>query len=140
MRWPGKVPVGRVSDAVFATIDFIPTFASLAGFDVPDDRRIDGIDQTELLFGKRETGRDHFYFQAAGVRQGKWKYLKADAHFYGYAIENDREKAEELYDLEADLGEQSNLATKFPERVAELRALMQSIEGGDKLDPAANKR
>jgi arylsulfatase A-like enzyme len=140
VRWPGKVPAGRVNDAIFATIDFMPTFASLAGFDVPDDRRIDGIDQTELLFGKRETGRDHFYFQAAGVRQGKWKYLKANAHFYGYAIEDDRQKTEELYDLEADLGEQTNLAAKFPDKVAELRSLTQSIEGRDRLDPAANKR
>ena len=140
VRWPGKVPAGRVSDAIFATIDFMPTFASLAGFKVPDDRRIDGLDQTELILGKRDTGREHFYFQAAGVRQGKWKYLKAKAHFYGYAIENDRKTEEELYDLEADLGEQTNLAAKFPQRVAELRTLMQSIEGGDKLEPSANKR
>jgi arylsulfatase A-like enzyme len=49
VRWPGKVPAGHVSDANFATIDFLPTFANLAGFDVPADRRIDGIDQTELL-------------------------------------------------------------------------------------------
>jgi arylsulfatase A-like enzyme len=140
VRWPGKVPAGRVSDAIFATIDFMPTFASLAGFAVPDDRRIDGVDQTELLFGQRETGRDHFYFHDAGVRQGKWKYLKAQAHFYGYAIENDREKVEELYDLEADLGEQTNLAATFPEKVSELRTLMQRIEGRDKLATADNKR
>ncbi|MDA1016737.1 MAG: sulfatase-like hydrolase/transferase, partial [Planctomycetota bacterium] len=140
VRWPGKVPAGRVSDAVFATIDFLPTFAKLAGFDVPGDRRMDGIDQTELLLGQRETGRDHFYFHEAGVRLGRWKYLKANAHFHGYAVEDDRKKVEELYDLETDLGEQTNLAAKFPERVAELRKLMQSIEGTDKLEPEANQR
>ena len=32
-----------------ATIDFLPTFANLCGFEVPKDRRIDGIDQTKLL-------------------------------------------------------------------------------------------
>ncbi|MFP6766501.1 MAG: sulfatase/phosphatase domain-containing protein, partial [Planctomycetaceae bacterium] len=140
VRWPGKVPAGRVSDAVFATIDFLPTFASLAEFDVPDDRRIDGIDQTGLLLARRETGRDHFYFQGAGVRQGKWKYLKARAHFYNYAIEDDRKLVDELYDLEADLGEQTNLAAKFPEQVSELKALMHRIEGSDRLVPADNKR
>ena len=123
------MPAGRVSHAVFATIDFMPTFAALCGFDVPDDRRVDGIDQTGLLLGKRETGRDSFYFHAAGVRQGKWKYLKAQAAFFGYAIEEGREKVEELYDLEADLREQTNLAGRFPEKVAELRSLMRSIEG-----------
>ncbi|TWU67205.1 sulfatase-like hydrolase/transferase [Crateriforma conspicua] len=135
VRWPGKVPAGRVSDAIFATIDFMPTFANLAGYAIPDDRRIDGIDQTDLLLGKRDTGRDYFYFSRAGVRQGRWKYLKADAHFHGYAVEDDRPKTEELYDLTADLGEQQNLAAKHPEKVAELRELMRSIEGTDALRP-----
>ena len=128
VRWPGKVPAGRVSDAIFATIDFMPTFASLGGFELPQDRRMDGIDQSELLFGQRETGREHFYFHNAGVRQGKWKYLKAKAHFYGYAIEDDRKKVEELYDLEADIGETTNLASKHPKIVAELKQLMKKIQ------------
>jgi arylsulfatase A-like enzyme len=140
VRWPGQVPAGKVSDAILATIDFMPTFANLAGFEVPSDRRIDGVDLTDLFLGKQETGRDHFYFHDAGVRQGKWKYLKAQAFFHGYAIEDDREKVEELYDLETDLGERTNLAAKHPRKVAELRKLMQSIEMHDKLTPADNKR
>lgn len=140
VRWPGKVPAGQTSDAVFATIDFLPTFANLAGFDVPDDRRIDGIDQTKLLLGQQSNGRDHFYFHDAGVRHGDWKYLKANAFFHGYAIESDRAAKEELYRLDTDLGEQQNLAAKHPEKVAELRQLMESIEGSDKLLPSDNKR
>ena len=128
VRWPGKVPAGLKSDAIFATIDFMPTFARLAGFSLPTDRYIDGIDQTELLLSKRKTGRDYFYFEKSGVRQGKWKYLQADAKFHNFAIEDDRQKVEELYDLEFDLGERNNLAFKFPEKVSELRALMQQIE------------
>lgn len=137
VRWPGKVPAGRESVAIFASVDFMPTFAKLCGFEVPGDRRIDGIDQSDLLLGKRETGRDFFYFNNAGVRKGKWKYLKADAYFHGYAVEEDRVKAEELYDLEADLGEQNNLAEKFPEKVAELKALMKSIEGKNSGTPSS---
>ena len=128
VRWPGKIPAGNVSDAIFATIDLMPTFANLCGFKMPDDRYIDGIDQTDLLLGKRKTGRDHFYFNHAGIRQGKWKYLKANAHFHGYAIEDKRKKIEELYDLENDLGETKNLAAQFPEKAAQLKTLMQSIE------------
>ncbi|MBE06436.1 MAG: hypothetical protein CMO37_03955 [Verrucomicrobiaceae bacterium] len=128
VRWPGKIPAGNVSDAIFATIDLMPTFANMCGFKMPDDRFIDGIDQTDLLLGKRKTGRDHFYFNHAGIRQGKWKYLKANAHFHGYAIEDKRKKIEELYDLENDLGETKNLAAQFPEKAAQLKALMQSIE------------
>ena len=140
VRWPGKVPAGRVSDAIFATIDFMPSFANLCGFKAPDDRRIDGIDQTDLLLGKRDTGREHFYYRNAGVRQGKWKYLKPDAFFHGYAREDDRKKVDELYDLDADLGETKNLAEKYPEKVAELKALMKEIEGDDQLKPDASRR
>lgn len=130
VRWPGRVPAGRVSDSIIATIDFLPTFAALCGFQAPDDRLIDGIDQTELLLGKSDAGRQHFYFDRAGVREGRWKYLKPDAHFFGYAVEDDRRKVEELYDLEADLGERKNLAAEMPEKVAQLRALMNAIESG----------
>ena len=128
VRWPGKVPVGRVNDAIFATIDFMPTFANLCGFEVPEDRRIDGMDQTDLLLGKRETGREYFYFNRAGVRKGKWKYLKPDAHFHGYAVDDSRKKVDELYDLEADLGERTNLADQHPKIVAGLKQLMIGIE------------
>ena len=126
-RWPGKVPAGRKSDAVFATIDFMPTFAKLCGFKIPDDRKIDGVDQTDLLLGKSEKGRDTFYFDRAGIRKGKWKYLKADAHFYGYAREDDRPKEEELYNLKKDLEEKNNLAKKHPKILNELRRLTESM-------------
>lgn len=47
---------------------------------------------------------------------------------------------EELYDLEADLGERTNLAAKFPDKVSELNALMQTIEGRDRLAPGDSRR
>ena len=78
------------------------------------DPGIDGIDQTDLLMGKTETGRKTFYFDRAGIRFGKWKYLRAKAHFYGYAREDDRPEAEELYNLKKDIGERENLAEKHP--------------------------
>jgi len=126
-RWPGKVPEGKTSDAIFATIDFMPTFATLAGYKVPADRVIDGVDQTALLLGKSKTGaRDNFFYQTA-MRKGKWKYLKAKHCMYGYARDKKREQVEELYDLEADLGETTNLAAKFPRKVAELKKLMADV-------------
>lgn len=140
VRWPGKVPAARESDAIFATIDFLPTFAKLCGFEVPADRTIDGISQVDLLLGTSDTGREHFYYGDAGVRLGNWKFLKADAHFHGYAIETDREKVDELYDLQTDLGEKNNLASSQSEKVEELRALMLKIEAGDRLEAKANLR
>ncbi|MDE0578111.1 MAG: hypothetical protein OSB39_14275, partial [Opitutales bacterium] len=56
-----------------------------------------------------------------------WKYLKPDAHFHGYAVDDSRKKVDELYDLEADLGERTNLAAKHPKIVSQLKQLMENI-------------
>ena len=135
VRWPGKVAGGVRSDAVFSTLDFMPTFASLAGFNVPEDRVIDGVDQIDLLLGKNPIGKRRTFlflgqrpdYHINGIRRGKWKYLKAKHNVYFFARDTTREKVEELYDLESDIGETKNLAKKHPEIVAELKQLMGKI-------------
>jgi arylsulfatase A-like enzyme len=132
VRWPGKVTAGADSKAIFSTLDFLPTFANLAGFNVPDDRVIDGVDQTDLLTGKRpEGGRETFLYQTQGVtngiRKGKWKFLKADLKTHGFAVEKNRKNEIELYDLEADIGETKNLAKEHPKVVADLQQLMAEL-------------
>ena len=131
VRWPGQVAAQAESTAIFSTLDFLPTFASLAGFKVPTDRIIDGVDQTALLLGRKPAGnRETFVYRNNGVRQGKWKYLKAKHNVYGYARDNKREEAEELYDLDADLGERKNLAAAHPDIVNRLKKLMTDITEG----------
>lgn len=56
IRWPGRIRP-RSSYAMFSIMDFFPTLARLAGAKVPDDRPIDGIDQTDLLLGNSSEGR-----------------------------------------------------------------------------------
>ena len=136
IRWPGKVKAGGESDAIFATLDFLPTFATLCGYEVPKDRVIDGVDQTDLLLGKSESGnRETFYYMAHknrkantyainGVRVGKWKYLKAEHVVHGFA-KVQREEVEELYDLSKDIGETKNLSSDYPDVVKELRETME---------------
>ena len=126
-RWPGKVPAGKVSDTVWATIDFMPTFANLAGFQVPCDRLIHGIDQTDMLLGKTDKGRESFYFENAGIRMGKWKYILPKAKFYSYAREDDRPEVDELYNLDDDIGERNNLAKKHPDIVKNLQAELEKL-------------
>jgi arylsulfatase A-like enzyme len=137
VRWPGKVPAGKVSDAIFATIDFMPTFANLAGYKVPEDRRIDGVDQTDLILGKSEKGARDSFFYVNAMRKGNWKYLKAKHCMYGYSRDRKRAEVEELYDLEADLGETTNMAEKHPEKLAELKALLEAVKKGT--DPGVVK-
>ena len=133
VRWPGVVAAGEESRAIFSTLDFMPTFASLAGFELPDDRIIDGVDQTALLTGENPEGaRDVFYYEHMdwrrsdinGVRKGKWKYLKADHLVASYANDDRVDRGEQLYDLSADVGEKVNLADKYPEKVKQLREML----------------
>lgn len=128
VRWPGWVPAGVESGALFATLDLLPTFGTIAGFDVPQDRVIDGVDQTELLYGNDpDGGRQTFVYTtviprhaANGLRRGKWKFLRAQQQVPDYAAV-DRAEVPELYDLEADVGETANLADQHPDIVCELR-------------------
>ena len=129
IRWPGKVPANQVSNAILATIDFLPTFANLTHSSIPTDRIIDGVDQTQLLLGESETGaRDTFYYQGNGFRKGNWKYLKAKHNVPGYAKDTNRELVEELYDLESDPSESKNLASEHPATVRQLKSLMLETE------------
>lgn len=134
IRWPGRVSAGKTSDAIFATVDFLPTFANLAGFEVPTDRKIDGVDQSSLLLGTNKQGnRNNYYYQGNGVRQGNWKYLIAEQSVYGYARDLERPVVEELYNLDRDIGETNNLATRYPEKVEMLKKLMNSIKADDEI-------
>ena len=132
VRWPGHVPAGRTSDAIFATIDFLPTFARLGGADVPTDRIIDGVDQTDLLLGRSDTGgRPHYLYFCKGelhaIRQGRWKlFLPARKKFYGY-VKDKGTRGIELYDLRDDKGERKNVAAQQPDVVARLLKLARSI-------------
>ena len=51
MRWPGRVPAGSVSNGIVHEMDLFPTFARIAGGTVPEDRAIDGVDQTDFFLG-----------------------------------------------------------------------------------------
>ena len=52
---------------MFSIMDFFPTFAHLAGGKLPDDRPIDGVDQTDLLLGKNDSGYDKWFIEHAFV-------------------------------------------------------------------------
>ena len=78
IRWPDRIPP-RSSYAMFSIMDFFPTFARLAGGKVPDDRPIDGVDQSDLLLGKSDTGRrEHLLtFVGPDLVAARWKQFRA---------------------------------------------------------------
>ena len=78
IRWPERIQP-RSSYAMFSIMDFFPTFARVAGGKVPDDRPIDGVDQTDLLLGRNDTGgRDHLLtFVGSDLVAARWKQFRA---------------------------------------------------------------
>jgi len=78
MRWPGKIPAGRVSNEIVHIVDVLPTFASIAGYTVPEDRIIDGIDQLDFVMGKRQkSNREGFpAFNGNELFAYKWRNWK----------------------------------------------------------------
>ncbi|MEM7032723.1 MAG: sulfatase [Chloroflexota bacterium] len=121
MRWPAKIPAGSVRNEITSAIDFLPTIAAQCDLDLPQDRMIDGQDLSPLLQDENvlEPPRDTFFYylqnNIEAVRSGKWKL-----HVYkrDHAIN-------ELYDLEADVGETNNVYDQHPDIV---QALMDKIE------------
>ena len=78
IRWPDRIQP-RTSSAMFSIMDFFPTFARLAGGKVPDDRPIDGVDQTALLLGTSDTGsrEDLLTFVGPDLVAARWKQFRA---------------------------------------------------------------
>jgi arylsulfatase len=76
-RWPGRIPAGRVSNEIVHEVDTFATFARLAGAAVPDDRAIDGVDQTDFLLGAEKSNREGFPVFVADRLEGvKWRNWK----------------------------------------------------------------
>ncbi|BCU77931.1 arylsulfatase [Luteolibacter sp. LG18] len=151
MRWPGHIPAGRTCDVPLATIDVLPTVAALAGAELPA-RKIDGVDIGDVITGKSDRAPHEalfFYYHGndlESMRSGKWKLEFARSYSSlagkppgkdGKAVPYTQVKipAAQLYDLDADPGERSDLAAARPEVVARLSALAdrQREELGDEL-------
>jgi arylsulfatase A-like enzyme len=112
-RWPGRIDSGRTTDDVSAFWDFMPTFAVLSGQMPPADT--DGLCMVPTLLGRAEKQKKHkflyweFYERGSkqAVRMGRWKAVR-----FGAAGRL------ELYDLQTDIGETTNVADGHPEVVA----------------------
>ena len=126
-RWPGVIKAGSVVQAQVSHIDLVPTFCQLAGVELPADRKIDGKSFVSILrSGKGETHQRYVYHtwdryfpnpdKRWGVSDQRWKLVtltpkdaKPDPARW------------QLFDLQSDPGEQTNLAKEHPEVVSRLR-------------------
>jgi len=118
LRWPGHLPAGARIRRTVRLFDVMPTILNLVGISPPD-----GIQARTLAGLIRTGGGVETIALAEAVKQrprekalvaGKWKLLAYP-----------EEKRYELYDLDADPGEQHDLAAVEPDQLARLRGLLE---------------
>jgi len=123
VRWPGKITKGKVSDAIVSSVDFLPTFAELAGIDLPDSQVFDGLSLVSLLEGAEPDPERAIFWHypvyhhdepASAIRKGKWKLIHNLVNGQRY-----------LYNLETDIGETTDLSKSEQEIVLELYHLLE---------------
>ncbi len=121
-RWPGVIPKARIDrTSVLTAVDLFPTFLELAGQSPPTDLKLDGQSIVPALkgLGFRRTRPIHWEWRGGhgppylwphlGIRDGKWKMMV-----------NQELDRTELYDIEADWAETTDLAQANPDVVKAL--------------------
>ncbi len=133
VRWPGWIEAGAVSHLPAAGYDMLSTLSEIVNAEAPAST--DGISIMPTLLGRSGQQRihDYLFWDFAGygkqiaVRMGKWKGIKpnigdqADVHL-------------ELYDLEADPGEEMDLAAENPDVAARIEQIMREARTRPQID------
>jgi arylsulfatase len=117
IRWPGRIPAGRVTDELVHQVDLFPTLAAAAGADiVPKDRAIDGVNQLPLLEGTSQTSaRDHVLLHAnQQLRAVKWRDWKLHYVFVPESGGPPVAPLMRLFNLRSDPREDTDVKDAFP--------------------------
>ncbi len=123
VRWPGKIPSGRVADRVTGFEDWMITLMDLAGLDA-SGLETDGVTFAPTLLGRKQPERAFLYREhppslQQSVRWGDWKGIKQFPRRQG-----DPPARLELYHLADDPAEQHDVASRHPDIVIVIEQLM----------------
>ncbi|MCB1120369.1 MAG: sulfatase-like hydrolase/transferase [Verrucomicrobiae bacterium] len=130
VKWPGKVPAGKVYDYPVISLDIFATAAAIADAKLNPRVKYDGVNLLPYLSGE-ERGRPHdtLFWRVgnrAAIRVGDWKLVRNPRRGEG--------EDWELYNLAEDIGESNDLAKKEPAKFRELLAAWESMNG-EMIDP-----
>ncbi|MBL9156504.1 MAG: sulfatase-like hydrolase/transferase [Verrucomicrobiales bacterium] len=112
MKWPGKVPAGKVTDEFLTSLEILPTLLAATGTPAPDGLKLDGFDLLPVLRGELPSPRSEMFWQRrsdVAARVGPYKWVQSS-------------KGSGLFDLSTDLGEEHDLSTEKPEVLERLKA------------------
>lgn len=121
-RWPGKIAAGTTTDFVSAQYDMFTTFSDIAGITAPPS---DGISLLPVLTGKgKSKTREYLYFEF-GEKSGEIAIRFADFKAVKSGVRKNKNAAWELYDMRSDEKETTDIASKHPEIISKLDAIVK---------------
>ena len=131
VRWPSRMKPG-VSQALVSQVDLLASLAALTGQAVPSGEAPDSRNQLAALLGEDAAGRDHIveHAGALALREGRWKYIeptRGPRMSVPTNTELANDPSPQLYDLEQDLGETTNVAAAHPEIVKAMADRLAAI-------------
>ncbi len=154
VRWPGKVKMGTTSHQLTSLTDVMATCAGITGAKLPDDAAEDSYNMLPVLLGEQvDKPVRRFVLQqtmslAMSIRDGQWKYLDhkgSGGHNYNrtgpwgmkpYALaDTDPDAPGQLYNLEVDPGETTNLFSQHPETVKRMKAQLEAFKTSGRSAP-----
>ena len=127
VKWPARIKPGTITDHISAFWDFLPTVCEIVGEQPPAG--IDGITFLPTFVGNAAAQKTHDYLYwefhegngKRALRVGDWKAIQASN------VKSNPNGLIELYNLKDDLGEESNLADKFPDKIEQFRELFNEV-------------
>ena len=115
VSWPAQLEGGKKCDVPMWSIDLFATALDAAGLPMPKDKRLDGKSILPALKGETDKLHNELYWSSAGAK-GKWAIRSGN---WKLVAEKNRM---ELFNLEKDLSETTDLAAKHPKVVSKLTA------------------
>jgi len=140
MRWTGTIKPKSTCDTPITSVDFLPTFASIAGAKLPTTQPVDGTDISPLFTGKPIDERSIFWhyplylsgrgfnIDLPGGKTYSWRGVPSTSMRRGdyKLMELHEDNSITLYNIKDDPGETKNLVKTMPKLAAELRAEMNA--------------
>ncbi|GJM32299.1 MAG: hypothetical protein DHS20C18_13000 [Saprospiraceae bacterium] len=123
ISWPGHIPAGEVRDQMALNIDWMPTIAAYCGIKAPE---VEGNNLAPIIKDAQQPTLHSTFQWKSGVswaiRKGPWKLLGYPNDTSNKGPLNPDKDRLFLVNLDKDASEMTNLASQFPDKVAELTA------------------